>query len=120
MRNELMVVVLTSLKVVFAYGALQQDEVLFWLRKLLERFVALFPVKVQFYLRKPLFACMFCMSSVWGITFVFLPLPLWLDIILSVAGLNYLFSALVGFLHTEKDENEIEINEQEPGNSTDA
>src|SRR5690242_7557171 len=100
------VILLTSLKIIFIYGAMQEGEILFWLRQLLERFVALFPAKYQFYLRKPLFDCMFCMSSVWGLIFLFLPMPLFVEIILSVAGLNYLLSALVGFLHAAKDEAE--------------
>lgn len=111
--SELTAVALISLKIIFMYGAMQEGEVLFWFRQLLEKFVAMFPVNVQFYLRKPLFDCLFCMSSVWGVTFVFLPMPLFIDIILSVAGLNYLWSALVGFLHAAKDEAEERTTELE-------
>jgi hypothetical protein len=102
----LAIILTTSLKIIFMYGAMQEGEILFWLRRLFENFVSLFPVSVQFYLRKPLFDCMFCMSSVWGLTFILLPLPFWLDIILCVAGLNYIWSSLIGFLHVEKDEAE--------------
>jgi hypothetical protein len=102
--SELTVVILVSLKILFMYGAMKEDEVLYPLRKILENFVSLFPVKIQFYLRKPLFDCVFCMSSVWGLTFVFVPLPLWIDIILSVAGLNYLWSSVIGYLHEAKEQ----------------
>jgi hypothetical protein len=113
--SELEAVLLVALKVVFVYGAMQEDEVLFPLRRLLEKIVALFPAKYQFYLRKPLFGCMFCMSSVWGITFTFLSLPLWIDIVLSVAGVNYLISALVGYLHKAKNTAEEKITTEIKG-----
>ncbi len=108
-------IIIISLQIVFMYGAMQEGEILFPFRKLLENIVSKFPVSWQFYLRKPLFDCLFCMSSFWGITFAFLPLPWWLNIIFCVAGLNYLWSAFIGYLHAAKDateEKQAEINAQ--------
>jgi hypothetical protein len=37
------------------------------------------------------------------------PMPYILDLVLSIAGLNYLWSSLIGFLHAQKDEAEEKI-----------
>lgn len=99
----LTIILITSLKIIFMYGAMQEGEILFFLRRFFEWCLSKLPIKAEQYLRKPLFDCMFCMSSIWGFTFLVLPMPYILDLILSIAGLNYLWSALVGFLHAGKD-----------------
>ncbi len=98
---ELFVVILIALKIAFVYGAMQPDNILFSLRRLLEKGLSYLPEKINLYLRKPLFDCMFCMSSFWGLVFFFVPLPLWLDVILSIAGLNYLLSTIIHYYHDQ-------------------
>lgn len=105
---EIEAVFIVSLKIIFMYGSMQEGHILFPFRKLLETIVSKFPVNWQFYLSKPLYDCLFCMSSVWGLLFIYIPMPLWINIILSVAGLNYLWSALIGFLHAKTEASEKE------------
>lgn len=85
----IILIAITSLKVIFLYGAMQEDEILFRFRQLLERFVSVLPCNIQGFIAKPLFECMFCMSGFWGLVFLFLPLPWYIDTVLCVAGLNY-------------------------------
>lgn len=94
------------------YGAMQEGGILFFLRRFFEKSLAKLPLQVEQKLRKPLFDCMFCMSSVWGCFFVFIPLPYFLDVILSVAGLNFLLMSLLEyFKYRSEDEESFKHNE---------
>jgi hypothetical protein len=51
------------------YGAMKPGNIFFFLRLFFEYLLNFFPPKWQLELSKPLFECVFCMSSVWGIAF---------------------------------------------------
>jgi hypothetical protein len=58
----------------------------------------MFGVILSEWLAKPLFGCYICMSSVWGVSFCLVfgvPLSEWIVTILTVCGINTIFSALL-------------------------
>jgi hypothetical protein len=57
------------------------------------------------WLAKPLFGCLTCMSSVYGVVFCFafgVPLSEWIITVLTVCGINTVFSALLKYIHYEE------------------
>lgn len=85
-----------------------EGMVLFPLKKYLERL----PVII----RKPLYECLFCMSSIWGITILYfihkLPIDLhFIYYLFAIAGVNFLIeitvtaiSKLIIYFMTQEDE----------------
>lgn len=95
---------LTSLKIVFVYAAMKEGMILFPLRRLFESMLSLAPASINFFLRKPLFDCLFCMSSIWGIIFTYFAFDFtlqYLFLILQVAGLNYLLSIAIQWFNQQ-------------------
>jgi hypothetical protein len=99
---------LTSLKIVFIYEAMKPGNILFPLRRLLEKLLSYLPEKVNLYVRKPLFSCLFCAGSLWTLFFTFNIIAFswqYLFFIFQVAGLNYIISLPVHWFtdQAEKD-----------------
>jgi hypothetical protein len=82
-----------SLKILFVWAAMQPGMILFPLRWVLEGMISFLPVRVMLWVRKPLFDCLFCMSSVWGFLFSIDQASLsfgYLVFLFTVGGINYL------------------------------
>lgn len=91
-------VLFTSLKIVFVWGAMHKGGVLFPLRWLLESILNLLPLKVEMILCKPFYDCLFCMSSVWGTLFTIQYFSFswaYLQLLLTIGGLNYILQYLL-------------------------
>jgi hypothetical protein len=102
---------ITSLKIVFVYACYQEGMFLFPLRRLMDKVISYLPAKVYLWIRKPLFYCLTCMSSVYGILFTYkLASFTWeyLQFLFIIGGFNYLFGCFITIMAPE------EKIEQEP------
>lgn len=100
-------VTLTSLAVVFAYASMKPGMVFFFVRRFWEKLLSFLPERVNLYLRKPLFECLTCCSSVYGILFSLNVFSVSVDYLLflfQVAGLDYLISVIINFFHDKAEE----------------
>ena len=94
----LQLAILTSLKILFVHAAMKEGMILFWLRRIIDSVLQPLPVLLQLWIRKPLYECLFCMSSVWGMLFT---IDLWsltweyLQFLMAVAGVDYIIQWLV-------------------------
>ncbi|HRH61220.1 MAG TPA: hypothetical protein PL045_11650 [Chitinophagaceae bacterium] len=72
--------------------------ILYPLRELLEKICESLPPEINLWLRKPLFECLFCMSSVWGILFT---IPIfsftwhYITMLFALAGFNYIVQLII-------------------------
>jgi hypothetical protein len=84
---------ITSLKIVFVWAAMQEGMILFFLKRLIDWIIVWLPAKVYLWIRKPLYNCLFCMASFWGYIFSFEVASFswyYLEFLMTVAGINYL------------------------------
>jgi len=103
MQQEFLVLsIRTSLIIVCIWAAMQEGMILHWLRLLMEYGIEELPcwisLKTKILLRKPLFDCLFCMSSVWGVLFThhyFQFSFLYVKLILTIGGINFLISLFI-------------------------
>jgi len=87
-----------SIMITAIWGMMKSGNFLYPLRWLIDSIIEWLPPKIFLYVRKPLYDCLFCMSSIWGIVFTF-----WWDIgliehcllLLKIAGINYLIQRMV-------------------------
>lgn len=103
---ELQLIIITSLKCVFVYEGMKPEMVLHPLRRLLEWFVSLLPDNVGCYIQKPLFCCLFCTSSLWGMLFTaqyFAVTWDYLTSLFAIAGCNFLFGMAIGFMRQMRE-----------------
>ena len=90
------------------WAAMQNGMILFKLRCLLETLIFILPTNIYLWLRKPLFDCLFCMSSIWGFVFtlqVFSFSQKYLYLLLVIGGINYLLQLIINKLLNEGDIN---------------
>lgn len=118
----LTLIIITSFKIVFVYGAMQPDMILYPLRLLFEKILNKLPLTFEQYAKKPLFDCLFCMASVWGIVFTITELDWqfsfsffisYLFLLFGIAGCNYMLALLISYVHTYVESTEeriVEIN----------
>jgi len=88
-------VAITSLKILFVWGAMQEGNILFILRRAMDWMIEPLPPRVFLIVRKPLYDCLFCMASVWGTILSWHVTNdhlswLYVQFLFAVAGLNYL------------------------------
>lgn len=98
----LTLVILTSLKCLFVYEAMKEGNALSWLRILFINLLMHMPLWFEQYARKPLFDCLFCFSSVYGILFTLPYFSLtwgYLTLLFAIGGVNYLIGTFIGFIH---------------------
>jgi len=100
--------ILTSLAICFLYEAYKPGMIFFPIRRLMEKALSFLPEKVNLYIRNPLFDCVVCMSSVYGILFTVNIITLsfqYLLFLFQIGGLNFLLSLFIRFFHdtAEKD-----------------
>lgn len=99
-------IAICSLCCLLIFRAFEEGMILYWLRVILHRLTAF---KYVCYIRKPIYDCMTCMCSVWGLTYI--AVNHWLlgwdftttesvIFILAVGGLNTFFEA---FLFLSRD-----------------
>src|SRR5437870_6419472 len=99
-------VILTSLAIVFVYASMQPGMVFFFIRKFFERLLSYLPEKVNLYLRKPLFDCLTCCSSIYGILFSLHYFSIsfnYLLFLFQVAGLNFIFSLFMRYFNDKAE-----------------
>lgn len=97
-RDTLLLACITSLTILFVYESMKEGDFLFWLRQLLDRMIRQLPVNVYLWISKPLFGCLFCMASFWGILFTipYFSFTWWyLQLLFIIAGINYLLGVLI-------------------------
>jgi len=104
MVEELAFVLLTSFKIMFVYVAMKEGMIFHFVPILIEHlFAALLPAKnwaltFACYARKPLYGCVICMSSIWGVLFSLNRFSFsveYLFFLFAVGGLNYLFDSII-------------------------
>jgi hypothetical protein len=98
MQQFLLIAFRTSLMITFMWGAMQVGMIFFWLTQLIDRGLSNLPIKMHLWLRKPLYDCLFCMSSFWGILFTFKYFSFsfnYLFLLLTIGGINYLISTFI-------------------------
>lgn len=91
-------IAITSLKIVFMWAAMRPGMVFYPLRLMIDSLLMQLPTTAMLYARKPLYDCLFCMSSVWGFLFTVHVAELsmaYLTMLLAVGGLNYLIQQLI-------------------------
>lgn len=89
---------ITSLKVVFVWAAMQEGMILHWLRRLIDWMISPLPPKVFLWLRKPMYDCLFCCSSVYGLLFTWyyeMTILEHIELIITVSGINYIIQWLI-------------------------
>ena len=121
--DNLIVTILTSLKIFFAYGAMKPGNILFPLRQFFDWALHWLPEKVDLYLRKPLYDCVFCMGSLWGMAFTTRYFALTIDylfLLLQVAGLNYIIASILRWYHDQAEKEEDEQAHKEIEKKEDA
>jgi hypothetical protein len=79
-------VIYTSMKIFFVWAAMQRGMVLYPLRIIIEKMISIFPATIFLLLRKPLFDCLFCMSSFWGTFFLTKAFSKWNLVLLNPYG----------------------------------
>lgn len=105
----LVLIIITSLKILFVYQAMQEGNVLHWLYRGIHKVIGLLPTDVYMWVRKPLADCYLCMASVYGILFT---LPYfsftwhYLTTLFAICGMNYLIGSIMGFIHWLMEETE--------------
>jgi hypothetical protein len=90
--------ILVSLKILFVYGAMKEGMILFKLRQFFDLILSPLPANIRLSLMHPLYNCLFCMSSFWGIIFTLYHFELsfaYLFFLLQIAGINYLLSLII-------------------------
>jgi hypothetical protein len=101
--------IITSLKVIFIYTAMKPGMILDFLPRFYDWLLHFLPAKAELYLRKPLYDCLFCCSSVYGILFTYqyfsFTVP-YLFLILQAAGINYLVATVINWFHDQEEKNE--------------
>ncbi len=98
MQQFILIAFRTSLMITFMWGAMQVGMIFFWLQQLIDKGLSYFPIKIHLILRKPLYECIFCMSSFWGVLFTakYFSFSLnYLYLILTIGGINYLISTFI-------------------------
>ncbi len=103
------ITILTSLKICFAYGSMKEGNIFFFMQRFFAWLLKPLPIKTQLYLARPLWQCLFCMSSVYGIIFTYKYFEFsieYLFLILQIAGLNYLISTIIRWYHDMEEKNE--------------
>ena len=100
--------ILTSLAICFLYEAYKPGMIFFPVRRLMEKALSYLPEKVNLYVRNPLFDCVVCMASVYGILFTVDIITFsfhYLLFLFQIGGLNFLLSLFIRFFHdaAEKD-----------------
>jgi hypothetical protein len=107
--NMLTLIFITSLKCLFVYEGMKEGNVLSWLRLLFIRLLLLTPHWFEQYAKKPLYDCLFCFGSLWGILFTFQYFSFtwqYLTLLFAIAGMNYLVGTFIGFVHWWQEEDE--------------
>jgi len=102
---------LVSLKISFVYVSFKRGMIFHFVYLAFEWFWAQLPsndwlISLTCYLRKPLYGCIICMASIWGILFSLYRFELSLNYLLflfTVGGLNYLISTFLS-LASKEDE----------------
>lgn len=90
--------IITSLKILFVYAAMRQGMILFPVRRVIDWIIEPLPPKLYLWIRKPLYDCLFCMSSVWGFIFSYNVAAFhwyYLHYLLVIAGINYIIQSLL-------------------------
>jgi len=109
MEFSLELTLLTSLKIIFMYGAMKPGMVFDFLPRVFDWVLHWLPMEAQLYLKKPLYDCVFCMASVWGLLFTYQYFEITVDyvfLILQVGGVNYLVATIIGWYHDQEEKNE--------------
>lgn len=121
MPGSLEIALTASLQILFIWGAMQEGMILFPLRRaidtLLEK-VSIVWLMIGLILRKPLYDCLFCMSSVWGIIFTAKYFSLswnYLTLLFCIGGINYLIQMLITWAETKADGKNLLIDEKISG-----
>ena len=88
---------------------MKPGNILFPLRQFFDWALHWLPEKVDLYLRKPLYDCVFCMGSLWGMAFTTRYFALTIDylfLLLQVAGLNYIIASILRWYHDQAEKEE--------------
>lgn len=102
--SDLQRVILTSLQILFVWVAMQPGGVLHWLQQILGAGLRLLPIQVEMWLHKPLFYCLTCMASVWGLVFtadLFAFSWHYACLLMAVSGLNYIIEFSINVFNSD-------------------
>jgi hypothetical protein len=106
MPSQLFILALiTSLKIVFVWAAMQEGMILYFVRRLIDWMITALPANVYLWIRKPLYNCLFCMASVWGFIFSFEIASFswyYFEFLMTIAGLNYIIHAFIEAMQSEE------------------
>ena len=99
----LLKIILGALSIVFIKATMQQGQINGWVVRLLWR--------APLWIKKPLFGCLTCMTSVWGAALFFVyhtnyTILAFVGFILPLGGLLYLIDCVLTFATIAVDENE--------------
>jgi hypothetical protein len=98
MECSFYLVLITSLKILFVWAAMQSGMILYPLRWLIDQVLFLLPVKAELILRKPFYSCVTCMSSIYGILFTLDQFEIsfsYLTLLFAIGGLNYMLQLFI-------------------------
>jgi hypothetical protein len=112
--------IITSLKILFVFAAMKEGMILFSLRRIIDWMIDPLPVGVFLWLRKPLYDCLFCMSSVWGIIFTYQYAAFawhYLTLLFAVGGINYIIQTFCSKKEEEESLYEPRDDAIKPGDT---